>query len=125
MLRWVGWGRKGLGIWDRCKLLYRGWINNQFLLYRTGNYIQYPVINHNGKKYTHTHTHTHTHTTESLCCTTEINTVSQLYFNNIKRKKKKTFKMQHLIYVNSQHSKALPGGQRRKTILPYRPTTSR
>ena len=36
---------------SRCKLLYRGWINNKVLLYSTGNYIQYPVINHNGKEY--------------------------------------------------------------------------
>ena len=35
---------------SRCKLLYIGWINNKVLLYRTGNYIQYPVINHNGKE---------------------------------------------------------------------------
>ena len=26
-----------------------GWINNKVLLYNTGNYIQYPTINHNGK----------------------------------------------------------------------------
>ena len=30
---------------------YRGRINNKVLLYSTGNYIQYPVINHNGKEY--------------------------------------------------------------------------
>ena len=36
---------------SRCKLLYREWINNKILLYSTGNYIQYPVINHNGKEY--------------------------------------------------------------------------
>ena len=36
---------------SRCKLLYIGWINNKVLLYSTGNYIQYPVINHNGKEY--------------------------------------------------------------------------
>ena len=36
---------------SRCKLLYTGWINIKVLLYSTGNYIQYPVINHNGKKY--------------------------------------------------------------------------
>ena len=35
----------------RCKLVYTGWINNKVLLYSTGNYIQYPVINHNGKEY--------------------------------------------------------------------------
>ena len=32
---------------SRYKLLYIGWINNN----STGNYIQYPVINHNGKEY--------------------------------------------------------------------------
>ena len=36
---------------SRCKLLYIGWINNKVLLYSTGNYIQYPVTNHNGKEY--------------------------------------------------------------------------
>ena len=36
---------------SRCKLLYIEWINNKVLQYSTGNYIQYPVINHNGKEY--------------------------------------------------------------------------
>ena len=36
---------------SRCKLLYIGWINIKVLLYSTGNYIQYPVIKHNGKEY--------------------------------------------------------------------------
>ena len=36
---------------DRGKLLHRECINNKVLLYSTGNYIQYPVINHNGKEY--------------------------------------------------------------------------
>ena len=35
---------------SRCKLLYIEWINNKVLLYSIGNYIQYPVINHNGKE---------------------------------------------------------------------------
>ena len=35
---------------SRCKLSYIEWIN-KVLLYSTGNYIQYPVINHNGKEY--------------------------------------------------------------------------
>ena len=35
---------------SRCKLLYIGWINNKGLLCSTGNYIQYPVINRNGKE---------------------------------------------------------------------------
>ena len=36
---------------SRYKLLYMGWISNKALLYSTGNYIQYLVINHNGKEY--------------------------------------------------------------------------
>ena len=45
---------------SRCKLLHWmdiyielmsiEWINSKVLLYNTGNHIQYPVINHNGKK---------------------------------------------------------------------------
>ena len=30
---------------------YIEWINSEVLLYSTGNYIQHPVINHNGKEY--------------------------------------------------------------------------
>ena len=40
----VGWS---LGLADTN--LSREWINNKVLLYSTGNYIQYPVINHDGK----------------------------------------------------------------------------
>ena len=36
---------------SRCKLLYVEWINNNVLLYSTENYMQYPMINHNGKEY--------------------------------------------------------------------------
>ena len=36
---------------SRCKLLYIGWIKSKVLLYSTGNYIQYPMIIHNGKDY--------------------------------------------------------------------------
>ena len=36
---------------SRCKLLYIEWINNKVLLYSTGNYIQYLIINHNVKAY--------------------------------------------------------------------------
>ena len=50
-----GVGGRGGKDWElgisRSKLLYIGWINNQVLLYSTGNCIQYPVINHNGKEY--------------------------------------------------------------------------
>ena len=34
---------------SRWKLLYTEWISNKILLYSTENYIQYPMINHNGK----------------------------------------------------------------------------
>ena len=48
--------RGGQGwIWEfgtsRCQVLYIEWINHKVLLYSTGNYIQYPVINCNGKEY--------------------------------------------------------------------------
>ena len=42
---WIG----NLGLADAN--LYIEWINNKVLLYSTGNYIQYPAINHNGKEY--------------------------------------------------------------------------
>ena len=50
-------GKRGGGGLDwefrisRCKLLYIDGLNNKVLLYSSGNYIQYPVINHNGKEY--------------------------------------------------------------------------
>ena len=52
---WLPKGKSG-GVKDwefgvgRCKLLYIEWIN-KFLPYSTRNYIQHPVINHNGKVY--------------------------------------------------------------------------
>ena len=72
--------KKGEGIggrmeWEvgvsRCKLLYIEWINNKVLLYSTENYIQYPVINHNGKEFLKKKVYICT--TESLCYTAEIN----------------------------------------------------
>ena len=44
------WGRE-VGVISRCKLLYIDWINNKVLLYSTENYIQYPIIDHNGKEH--------------------------------------------------------------------------
>ena len=40
---------------SRCKLLNVEWINKKVLLYSTGNYIQHPVINYNGKEYEKVH----------------------------------------------------------------------
>ena len=51
--KWEGGGGGkdwGFGL-SRGKLLYIRWINNKVLLYSTGNYIQYSLINHNGKEY--------------------------------------------------------------------------
>ena len=39
----------GFGI-SRCKLPYTECVNNK-VLFNTGNYIEYPVINHNRKEY--------------------------------------------------------------------------
>ena len=46
------WGRDRLGVWDQQMqtIIYR-MDKQKVLLYSTGNYIQYPVINHNGKEY--------------------------------------------------------------------------
>lgn len=38
----------GFGV-SRCKLLYTRWMNNKVLLCSTGDYIQYPVRNHDEK----------------------------------------------------------------------------
>ena len=45
---WLPRGR-GLGLAD-VTLLCMEWMNNKVLLYSMGNYIRYPMINHNGKK---------------------------------------------------------------------------
>ena len=54
----------------RCKLLSIGGIN--ILLYSTGNYILYPVINYSGREYEKEYTYICI--TESLHCMAEINT---------------------------------------------------
>ena len=35
----------------RCKILYVEWLNKKVMMYSTGNYIQYPMINCNGEEY--------------------------------------------------------------------------
>ena len=50
------WESRGGGMgWEagisRCKLLYIEWVNTKILLQNTGNYIHYPMINHNGEEY--------------------------------------------------------------------------
>ena len=48
-------------------IIYRMDLKNKVLLYSTGNYIQYPVINHNGKEY------------EKECIHIYINTYMYMY----------------------------------------------
>ena len=71
--------RKGMD-WElrlsRCKQVYKEWVNNKVLLYRIGNYIQYPVINHCGKQ----------HEKEDIYFAGEqksTHCISQLYLNKI------------------------------------------
>ena len=67
----MGGGREGKN-WEfgisRCKLSCTGWINNKVLLYSSGNYIQYPVIDYNGKE----SEKAYICITESLYCREEI-----------------------------------------------------
>ena len=46
------WGKDGGGIWDQqMQTAVQRKDNNKILLYSTGDYIQYSVVNHNGKDY--------------------------------------------------------------------------
>ena len=82
-----GKGVRGGMEWEvgvsRCELLYIEWINNKVLPYSIANYIQYPMINHNGKGYkkrTCVYIYIYIYIyicvciTESLCYTAVINT---------------------------------------------------
>ena len=72
---------------SRCKLLYLEWIDNKSLLYSIGNCIQFPGINHNGKKYIYIFFQT-----KPLSYTTEISTVLYIKYTlkyNLDRLKKK------------------------------------
>ena len=64
---------------SRFKLLHMEVINNKVLLYSTENYIQYPMINNNGKEYSLKRMCIYIYIciciTESLCFTAEINTL--------------------------------------------------
>ena len=56
----------------------------------TGNYIQYPVINHDKKEYeknVRVYIYIYICTTESLGCIAEISIVNQLYVNKVNLKK--------------------------------------
>ena len=64
------------------KLICIGWINNKVLLYSTGNYIQYPIINQNEKEY-----YKCIYSPITLLYTrNQHTTVNQLHSNTIKKK---------------------------------------
>ena len=69
-----GEGSGGVMEWEfsvsRCKFTYR-MDKYKVLLCSTGNYIQYPVINHNGKEY-EKRMYICIYKTKSLCYTVEI-----------------------------------------------------
>ena len=70
-----GWqgrgGKEGLRVWDQqMQTIIHRMDKQQGPTYSTGNDIQYPVRNHNGKEYDKEYPRI----TESPCCTAEINT---------------------------------------------------
>ena len=79
------WGGRGVD-WDfgigRGKVLPLEWINNKVLMYSTGNYIQYPATNYNGKEYKK---NVCMYITESLCCAAEIGTTLSIKQTSIKK----------------------------------------
>ena len=64
---WRGAGEFGF---SRYKLVYTRWINNKVLLYNSENYIQYPLIIHNGEEF---EKNVSICITQSLCPTAEVN----------------------------------------------------
>ena len=64
-------------IWfSKCEVLFIEYINNKALMYITGNYIQYPIINHYGKEYVKEKIYVYLNHNRN-----EHNTVNQLYLN--------------------------------------------
>ena len=83
-----------LGV-GRCKLLHLERISDEVLLYSTVYYIQFLGVEHDGRQYEKTNVCMCVcvcvcvciYMTGSLCCTTEIDTINQLYSNeNFKNK---------------------------------------
>ena len=71
---WTG----GLGLADASCYIENGQTTRSYCIaYSTGNYTQYPVINHNGKEYEKECVcvciYIYIYITETLCCTIQIN----------------------------------------------------
>ena len=79
-----GEGSGGVMEWEfsvsRCKFTYR-MDKYEVLLCSTGNYIQYPVINHNGKEYEKIYMGI---IAEILNCASEMNAALSINFSQIK-----------------------------------------
>ena len=73
---------------SRRKLLYTEWVNSKVLLYNTENYVQYPMIYHNGKEYFLKRIHMCL--TEPVCGRAEINTALKINYTSIFGKTAKT-----------------------------------
>ena len=98
---------------SRCKLLFLGRINNKVLMCSTGNYIQYPMINHNEKIFKNVHMCV----TESLCCTAEIGTaLSQLYFSKKKLKNEIKLKVDFKSWYLEKKKERLEVGSKGKRL---------
>ena len=93
--------REGIGgamHWEvgvsRCKLLYIEWINNKFSLHSAGNYIQYPMINHSGKKnFKNQYVCVYIHKIKSLCFIPKTNTICKSIKLQLKKKTEYTLWM--------------------------------
>ena len=75
---WGGAGMKWKTRVSSCKLLYTEWMINKVLLYGTKNYIQQPMINHNGEEFLRKNAYIDIYIyetrAESLCSISIINT---------------------------------------------------
>ena len=69
--------------WDQQVQTGIGSINYKILVYSTGNYIPYPVTNHNGKEYEKACICI----TYKLCCTAVINMIFQFNYTSINLRK--------------------------------------
>ena len=67
---------------------------NGFVLRKEKDYIQYPLINHNGEEYEKDYVYI----TASFCCTAEINTTLQInytviiFFKKLRKEPKREYK---------------------------------
>lgn len=67
---------------SRCKLVHVEWINNETLLCSTGNSIQFPGIDHDGRQHTEKNAHIRVYDWVTLLGSrNQHNTVNQPHFH--------------------------------------------